>query len=226
MKKASALVRALAVAGVVAALTGISACGDGGTSGQAQTSGSTPITRTPGSTAITGTPVTTATAGVPYRFQPQVNTANGAVTFSIANQPAWAEFDPKSGLLSGTPGADEVGRQFAGITISASDGITRATLPPFTITVIDQASADAVTLYWQAPTENADGTPLLDLKGYTLHYGPASRAYSQTVRIANPGLTTYVVQNLAPGDYYFAITAYNSSGRDSAFSGEVSTTVD
>jgi len=46
------------------------------------------------------------------------------------------------------------------------------------------------------------------------------------VRIANPGLTTYVVQNLAPGDYYFAITAYNSSGRDSAFSGEVSTTVD
>jgi hypothetical protein len=34
-----------------------------------------------------------------------------------------------------------------------------------------------------------------------------------------------VVQNLPAGKYYFAVTAYNSKGTESALSGEVSTQV-
>lgn len=78
-----------------------------------------------------------------------------------------------------------------------------------------------VTLSWQPPTENADGTPLLDLAGYTIHFGTVSRSYDQEIQLDNPGLTTYVVENLEPATYYFAATAFNTSGVESNFSGEV-----
>jgi Fibronectin type III domain len=86
-------------------------------------------------------------------------------------------------------------------------------------------TSGAVTLSWDAPTENADGSALADLKGYKVHYGVASKDYSDTIEVANPGLTTYVVQNLPAGTYYFAISAYNSTGTESSLSGEVSTQV-
>ncbi|MBV8854064.1 MAG: fibronectin type III domain-containing protein, partial [Sinobacteraceae bacterium] len=86
-------------------------------------------------------------------------------------------------------------------------------------------NSDNVTLSWQAPTQNADGTPLMNLQGYEIHYGKASQSYTETVKIANPGVTDYVVQNLAPGKYYFALTAYNSAGVQSSLSGEVSTVI-
>jgi hypothetical protein len=75
------------------------------------------------------------------------------------------------------------------------------------------------------PTENTNGTPITDLAGYKIHYGTASEAYSQTVSVANAGLTRYVVDNLPRGTYYFAIGAYNSQGVESALSGEVTTVV-
>jgi hypothetical protein len=87
-------------------------------------------------------------------------------------------------------------------------------------------TANTVTLSWEAPTENADGSALMDLKGYKVHYGSASKSYSDVIKVANPGLTTYVVQNLPTGTYYFAITAYNATGSESSLSGEVSTQVD
>jgi hypothetical protein len=37
-------------------------------------------------------------------------------------------------------------------------------------------------------------------------------------------LATYVVTNLAPGTYFFVVTAYNSVGVESAFSGPGSKT--
>jgi len=86
-------------------------------------------------------------------------------------------------------------------------------------------TSGAVTLSWDAPTENANGSALMDLAGYKVHYGSASKDYSDTIEVANPGLTTYVVQNLPAGTYYFAISTYNSMGVESSLSGEVSTQV-
>lgn len=84
----------------------------------------------------------------------------------------------------------------------------------------------SVTLAWQPPTENADGSPLTDLSGYTIYVGTEPNSYSfREIRLDNPGLTTYVVDNLGPGTYYFAATAFNSSGVESSFSGEVAKTV-
>ena len=87
-------------------------------------------------------------------------------------------------------------------------------------------SAQSVTLNWQAPTENSNGSTLINLAGFKIHYGTASKDYSQVVALNNPGLNRYVVDSLPSGTYYFAITAYNSQGVESSMSGEVATTVD
>ena len=104
-------------------------------------------------------------------------------------------------------------------TSQAATGAASGTTAPPT------ASSGAVTLNWMPPTENTDGSPLTNLAGYHIHYGTASGDYTQTVSVSNPGLATYVVDNLTPGTYYFSIGAVNSSGAESALSPEVSTTV-
>lgn len=87
------------------------------------------------------------------------------------------------------------------------------------------ASTGAVTLNWTPPTENTDGTPLTDLTGYDIYYGTSSGNYTQTITVSNPGIATYVVDNLSPGTYYFSVTAVSSAGAQSPLSPEVSTTV-
>jgi hypothetical protein len=227
--------RAAGMAAIIVTCASIAACGsDGSSSATAQTvsttTGSFPIDRSPTVTAaalqIKGSPVTTATAGQLYSFKPTVagNTAT-TLKFSIANTPSWAKFDASSGTLSGTPASAQVGT-YPGILISVIQGSTTAALPAFSIVVAEPNSISNVALSWQAPTENADGSALIDLKGYKVHYGTASKTYSQTIQVANPGLTTYVVQNLDAGKYYFAVTAYNAAGQESSLSPEVSTQVD
>jgi hypothetical protein len=78
-------------------------------------------------------------------------------------------------------------------------------------------------LSWMAPTKNADGTALTDLTGYTLYYGQASQNYAMTVDVGDQ--TTYTLAGLEEGrTYYFAVTAYDTSGNESALSAEVSAT--
>jgi len=83
----------------------------------------------------------------------------------------------------------------------------------------------ALTLSWTAPTENADGSPLVDLSGYKIRYGTSPGDYTETVTLSNAGLNRYVVDNLTTGTYYFTISAYNSAGTESQLSGELSTTI-
>jgi chitodextrinase len=70
-----------------------------------------------------------------------------------------------------------------------------------------------VTLGW---SPSADGNVI----GYQLYYGTASRRY--TSRIAAGLNATATVSGLTAGTtYYFAVTAVNTSGMESAFSNEV-----
>jgi hypothetical protein len=101
------------------------------------------------------------------------------------------------------------------IAIAVSDTKANATLAAFSITVT-QASNGSVTLDWDAPTTNTDGARLTDLAGYQIYYGPAANALRRSVRFANAGVTTYVVTNLTPGTWYFALSTYNAAGAASA----------
>src|ERR1700722_3421793 len=85
---------------------------------------------------LSGTPPATVTAAHYYSFQPGAVDAGKKLTFSISNMPSWAVFNSSSGRLYGTPlPQNNVGKS-SGIVISASDGASRGSLAPFSVTVL------------------------------------------------------------------------------------------
>ena len=82
------------------------------------------------------------------------------------------------------------------------------------------AYPSSVVLTWDAPVYDGQ-TPAVD--GYKIYYGTASQKYSVCLY---PGFaTTYTVDNLPNGTYYFAVTSYDIWGNESGYSDEVSRTV-
>jgi len=169
---------------------------------------------------ISGRPLTAVNAGSHYQFVPTASGPNGAaLTFAVQNKPEWATFDETSGTLAGTPTAANVGT-YANIVVSVSDGEHSVALAPFTVAV-NQMSAGNAVLDWTAPTENTDGSALTDLAGYKVYYGTSASNLSESVKVANPGLTSYTIGNLTPGKWYFAVTSITTGGVESAPSGVV-----
>jgi len=74
------------------------------------------------------------------------------------------------------------------------------------------------TLAWDAVTDE-------NLQGYRVYFGTFAGTYLQSPGQGLPvgnGTTTYKVTGLSTGaTYYFAVTAYDSRGDESAYSNEV-----
>ena len=83
----------------------------------------------------------------------------------------------------------------------------------------------SATLTWLPPTTNTDGSALTDLAGYKVYWGTSQGTYPNSTTLNNPGLSSYVVSNLAPGTYFFVATAYNTAGVESTFSGVATKTI-
>ena len=78
-----------------------------------------------------------------------------------------------------------------------------------------------ITVMWDMPTNNVDGTPLTDLAGAKIYYGTESRVYTEVVDAGNTN--TLTVTGLVEGvTYYFTATAYNTAGLESDFCNEAS----
>jgi hypothetical protein len=173
---------------------------------------------------ISGTPATQVMHGSQYTFTPTASDPNGdSLTFSIANKPSWATFTVSNGQLSGTPGAGDV-RTYTSIQISVSDGPNRVSLAAFNLQVVAMATG-SVTLNWTAPTQNTDGSALMNLAGYKVYWGTTQGQYPNSVTLNNPGLATYVVDQLTPATWYFAMTALNAQGAESSLSNTASKVV-
>jgi len=190
----------------------------------------------------------TATVGQTYSFQPSATDAdNDVLTFAISGAPSWLTLNAATGRLSGTPTSADVGVD-AGIVLQVSDGKATVSLTPFNITVAaangggtgsgggtgagsgsgsgtGTSATGSVDLAWVPPTENTDGSALVNLNGYRIYYGPSSKNYTTTITITNPGLTRYVIESLPAGKYFFSVTATTSSGIQSSYSPEASTTI-
>jgi len=166
------------------------------------------------------------TAGQAYQFKPTAADADkDTVTFTIANKPAWAAFNVTTGALTGTPASKDVGT-YSGIEIGATDGEAVTALPAFVITVAAaSATTKSVAVAWTPPTQNNDGSTLTDLSGYKIHYGTASKNYTQSVSVNNAGLTRYQLDSMPAGKIYIAMTAVNASGAESDYSPELAVTV-
>jgi len=188
--------------------------------------------RTPQNSApvISGSPPATALAGRQYVFTPTVSDADGdALTFTATNLPPWLRLNSATGMLSGIPFSYQAG-EYGGIVLVVSDGRATASLGPFSITVpgaapgantgggiapAPPATTGSVTLNWQPPTAREDGSPLFNLAGYRVYAGTSPQVMTLRAVISNPGLTSYVVENLSPGTWWFTMTAYDSAGLES-----------
>jgi hypothetical protein len=185
----------------------------------------TVVTATTGnaSPTISGAPPASVSVGNSYAFTPTAADADGdPLTFNIQNKPAWAAFNTATGALTGAPAAGNVG-SYANVIISVTDGSATTALAPFTITVVQSASGSA-SLSWTAPTTNSDGSSLSNLAGYRIHYGTTT-AMTQVVQVASPGITTYTLGNISLGTWYFAVSAYASTGAESPLSNTGSKTI-
>lgn len=170
---------------------------------------------------ISGSPIRAVVQGEFYEFMPAAHDADDdTLQFSIARKPAWAQFDPATGRLWGTPDGQDVGN-FTNIRISVSDGTDSASLSAFDLTV-DPIANGSATLSWNPPTENSDGTALTNLTGYRIYYGRNADQLTRTVVVNNAGLTRYVIENLVPARWHFAMTSINADGKESARSATVS----
>lgn len=166
---------------------------------------------------ISGQPGTSLVVGQSYSFQPAATDANGdKLTFTVANLPRWASFSATTGRLTGIPAAVDVG-SFGAIVITVSDGKATASLASFSLTVAAIGGGRA-TVSWQPPTLNDDGSALTDLAGYQVLYGRSTDDLSQVIAVQNPSVSSYVVDNLSPGSWYFAVVAVNASGASSQLS--------
>jgi hypothetical protein len=231
--------RVAALVFTVAALAlSVVSCGDGGGDGASTT---TPAANPPPSAAlaplsaalsssvnrapsILGRSVNAVRYGGTYSFQPMAHDPEGiSLSFSIANRPQWASFDTLTGKLRGTPGIGDIG-SYSDIAISVSDGTHKTTLPPFRVDVVGTATG-SIVVSWLPPTERADGSALTDLAGYKLYWGPSPGDYPHHATISQPGIATYVIDELTSGTYYLVATAYDSRGVESGFSGTLSRTV-
>jgi len=96
-------------------------------------------------------------------------------------------------------------------TSPAAAGTSTAAGPPDA----PVAGTGTAALAWVAPTYNTDGSPITALAGFHIYYGTDQSAPSQSVDVPGATATSYVVQGLAPGVYYFTVVAYNSLGVDS-----------
>jgi Putative Ig domain len=232
MRNAVAPVKLIAL---LAALSLVAACGGGGQpAGAAGDVAAAPSPAGPGgalgtpsngqvSTAptISGQPRTKLRVAEAYTFQPTASDADGDhLTFTIANTPSWARFDVSTGKLSGTPTATDVG-SYPAIAIAVSDGAHKATLQPFTL-VVSQIGAGSASLSWLPPTQNSDGSTLIDLAGYQIYFGRDPANLNEKIQVNNASITTYLVSNLSPGVWYFGVSARNSRGAESNLAGPVS----
>jgi Putative Ig domain./Fibronectin type III domain. len=98
---------------------------------------------------ISGVPAAAVMVEQPYDFTPTASDPNGdRLRFAISNRPSWTTFNTRTGRLSGTPAAANVGA-YKNIVISVNDGVASVALPAFAIQVQDIDN--------QAPT--ISGTP-------------------------------------------------------------------
>lgn len=133
---------------------------------------------------ISGKPATSVKVGSWYNFGPTATDADGdTLKFTIANKPAWISFDQMTGRIVGKPTAAGT---WNNIAISVSDGTTKTTLAPFSITASVPNTAPVISgtppttattgvaYSFQPTASDANNDPL----GFTISNKPSWASFS------------------------------------------------
>lgn len=91
---------------------------------------------------------------------------------------------------------------------------------------VDEDATFSITLAWDAPQVNDDGSALTDLEGYRLYYSRSSPLDLATAsRVEIDTRTVHTLSGLSAGTYHFVVSAFDLNGNDSAPTPEISATV-
>lgn len=71
---------------------------------------------------------------------------------------------------------------------------------------------------WSAPAQNEDGTLAQDVAGYKVYWGAGPSALNNSVEVT-PASRTWWEPDLPKGEYYFAVSAFDTQHQE----GEAST---
>jgi hypothetical protein len=161
----------------------------------------------------------------------------GAATNNNASAASTAASNPNATPSTASTTGSAAGTIDSGSASSSTAPVT-ASSPPTPVTPAPSTTGTAsgtspappiatetVTLSWAAPTENTDGTVLTDLAGYSIYYGTSAATMTNMISIDSIGMLTYVVNDLSPGTWYFAVVAVSASGMESSPSKIVEQTI-
>ncbi len=81
-------------------------------------------------------------------------------------------------------------------------------------------STASINLSWTPPATRTDGSylPLGDLAGFRLYMGTSSGNLTPYIDLDSGDISEFSVKNLSSGDYYFAISAFDTDGQESSLS--------
>ena len=82
----------------------------------------------------------------------------------------------------------------------------------------DTTYIGSISLVWDPPVDNVDGSPLTNLAGYKIYYGTSFDNYKQSIDVGTATHTT--IENLSSGYWCFAATSYNTAGNESDYSNQ------
>jgi Putative Ig domain len=196
----------------VVLVTALSGCNDQGST-------------SPAGFSISGVPQSKVKVGTAYQFRPTATADPGmTLNFSVSNLPAWAQFDPTTGMLSGHPSTADIG-VYAKISIAVSNGVASTALAPFSISV-ESASRTAVTISGNPATTGAAGASYIfrptatsttnaKLTFSISHQPPWAKfdtgtgAVSGTPSTSNVGTFADIVISVSDGTDTAALTAFS-----------------
>lgn len=199
----------------------VCACSSGGGGGQANTD----LPPSPTGLSVT---ITSPDATVIDTTDDHMKVAGIASSEIGVSSVSWESDHGEKGQASGTDSweVENIPLQIGAntITVTATNSARESRTDQIVINR-ESAGTGSITLSWIAPTQRTDDTPLSGLAGYRISYGRMSGIYDYEIDVPNAGIVTYVVENLVPGDWYFTLSAYDSSGLESPPSNEVLRTV-
>lgn len=104
----------------------------------------------------------------------------------------------------------------------SSNNVDSSIAPPPSSSTSATGSS-SLKLNWTPPVARRDGSALSpsEIDGFRVYLGKAPGVYSSSVDVTDGTAHSATVTNLASGTYYLVMTTYDTSGRESGYSPEI-----
>ena len=154
-----------------------------------------------------------------FRADPEQININESTTlkWAVLNADACTASNDWSGLKQASANeiSEVVGPLTQNSTFTLSCNGTGGTVVKTVNMQVLQAALGTAEVSWMPPTTREDGSALTNLAKFKIYYGTDINNMSDFVEINSPGITSHTIENLAPGLYYFTVTAIDANDSES-----------